>query len=113
LAGCLFVAWGNYVSPPVFSVVQSAQMIIWLMVGGSGTLLGPVLGAMAMSWLTLKIGTQQVVNASAILGAVLLLFVLLVPRGVAPMVTERLLPWLLSLRRPAATPHDIAQESNA
>ena len=63
LAGCLYVAWGNYVSPPVFSVVQSAQIIIWLMVGGVGTLLGPVLGAMAISWLTVKIGTQQVVNA--------------------------------------------------
>ena len=24
LAGCLFVSWGNYVSPTVFSVVQSA-----------------------------------------------------------------------------------------
>ncbi len=113
LAGCLFVAWGNYVSPPVFSVVQSAQIIIWLMVGGSGTLLGPILGAMAMSWLTVKIGTQQLVNASAILGAVLLVFVLLVPRGVAPMVTERLVPWLLSLRRPAAAPRDIAQEGKA
>jgi ABC-type branched-subunit amino acid transport system permease subunit len=113
LAGCLYVAWGNYVSPPVFSVVQSAQIIIWLMVGGAGTLLGPVLSAMAMSWLTVKIGTQQLVNASAILGAVLLLFVLLVPRGVAPMVSERFVPWLLSLRRPAAAPRDIAQETKA
>jgi len=94
-------------------VVQSAQIIIWLMVGGSGTLLGPILGAMAMSWLTVKIGTQQLVNASAILGAVLLVFVLLVPRGVAPMVTERFVPWLLSLRRPATVPGDIAQESKA
>ena len=113
LAGCLYVAWGNYVSPPVFSVVQSAQIIIWLMVGGVGTLLGPVLGAMAMSWLTVKIGTQQLVNASVILGAVLLVFVLLVPRGVAPMVTDHLVPWPLSLRRPSAAPRKIAQEGKA
>ena len=57
------------VSPPVFSVVQSAQIIIWLMVGGAGTLLGPVIGAMAISWLTVKIGTQQIVNANVVLGA--------------------------------------------
>jgi ABC-type branched-subunit amino acid transport system permease subunit len=113
LAGCLYVAWGNYVSPPVFSVVQSAQIIIWLMVGGVGTLLGPVLGAMAISWLTVKIGTQQLVNASVILGAVLLVFVLLVPRGVAPMVTDHLVPWLLSLRRPSSVPRKIAQEGKA
>jgi ABC-type branched-subunit amino acid transport system permease subunit len=113
LAGCLYVAWGNYVSPPVFSVVQSAQMIIWLMVGGVGTLLGPVIGAVAISWLTVKIGTQQVVNASVVLGAVLLVFVLLVPRGVAPMVTERLVPWLLSLRRAAVARREIAQGGKA
>jgi branched-chain amino acid transport system permease protein len=113
LAGCLYVAWGNYVSPPVFSVVQSAQMIIWLMVGGVGTLLGPVTGAVAISWLTVKIGTQQLVNASVVLGAVLLVFVLLVPRGVAPMVTERLVPWLLSLRRAAVARREIAQGGKA
>lgn len=101
LAGCLFASWGNYVSPTVFSVVQSAQIIIWLMVGGASTLLGPVIGCVAISWLTLEIGTQQVVNANVVLGAILLIFVLLVPSGLAPMITDRLVPWLVaSLRRP-------------
>ncbi len=113
LAGCLYVAWGNYVSPPVFSVVQSAQMIIWLMVGGAGTLLGPVIGAVLISWLTVKIGTQQTVNANVVLGAVLLIFVLLVPRGVAPVVTERLVPWLLSLRRPAVASREMTEGGKA
>lgn len=113
LAGCLFTAWGNYVSPTAFSVVQSAQIIIWLMVGGSGTLLGPVIGAVAISWLTVEIGTQQVVNANVVLGAILLVFVLLVPKGVAPMITEKFAPWALSLRRPAATPHQLPQEGKA
>jgi hypothetical protein len=60
-----------------------------------------------------KIGTQQVVNASVVLGAVLLVFVLLVPRGVAPMVTERFVPWLLSLRRAAVARREIAQGGKA
>jgi urea ABC transporter permease protein UrtC len=113
LAGCLFTAWGNFVSPTAFSVVQSAQIIIWLMVGGSGTLLGPVIGAVAISWLTVEIGTQQTVNANVVLGAVLLLFVLLVPKGVAPMVTERFVPWLLRLREPAVTARSIVREGKA
>jgi branched-chain amino acid transport system permease protein len=113
LAGCLFTAWGNFVSPTAFSVAQSAQIIIWLMVGGAGTLLGPVIGAMVLSWLTLKIGTQQTVNANVVLGAILLVFVVLVPKGVAPMITERLVPWLLSLRRPAASPRSVAREGKA
>jgi branched-chain amino acid transport system permease protein len=81
------------------------------MVGGPGTLLGPVIGAMAISWLTAKIGTQQIVNANVVLGAILLVFVLLVPKGVAPMFTERLVPWLVSLRRPASSPRHVARES--
>ena len=115
LSGCLFTAWGNFVSPTVFSVVQSAQIIIWLMVGGAGTLLGPIIGAMAMSWLTLKIGTQQTVNANVVLGAIMLLFVLLVPKGIAPMVTDRLIPWLLSFRQDhdERAPRPIAREGKA
>jgi branched-chain amino acid transport system permease protein len=113
LAGCLFTAWGNFVSPTAFSVAQSAQIIIWLMVGGAGTLLGPVIGAIVLSWLTLKIGTQQTVNANVVLGAILLVFVVLVPKGVAPMITERLVPWLLSLRQPAASPRSVAREGKA
>jgi ABC-type branched-subunit amino acid transport system permease subunit len=113
LAGCLFVSWGNYVSPPVFSVVQSAQIIIWLMVGGAGTLLGPIIGSTAISWLTVAIGTQQLVNANVVLGAVLLIFVLLVPKGIAPMITERLVPWLLGLRRPRTLPRRLAHEGKA
>jgi branched-chain amino acid transport system permease protein len=112
LAGCLFVAWGNYVSPTVFSVVQSAQIIIWLMVGGAGTLLGPVIGAAAISWVTVEIGTQQIVNANVVLGAILLVFVLAVPKGVAPMISDRLVPWLLSWRR-GVPPREAAQGSRA
>jgi urea transport system permease protein len=113
LAGCLFTAWGNFVSPTAFSVVQSAQIIIWLMVGGPGTLLGPVIGAMFISWLTVKIGTQQTINANVVLGGILLVFVLLVPKGIAPMVTDRLVPWLLSLRQTQAPPRPVAQERKA
>jgi ABC-type branched-subunit amino acid transport system permease subunit len=113
LAGCLFTAWGNFVSPTAFGVVQSAQIIIWIMVGGAGTLLGPVIGAVAISWLTTEIGTQQVVNANVVLGAILLIFVLLVPKGVAPMVTERLVPRLMSLRRDVGMPNKLPQEGKA
>jgi ABC-type branched-subunit amino acid transport system permease subunit len=111
LAGCLFASWGNYVSPGIFSVVQSAQIIIWLMVGGAGTLLGPLISAIALSWLTVEIGAQQLVNAGAVLGAILLVFVLLVPNGIAPMITERLVPWLWARRRYPPVSGNLAQES--
>ncbi|MCE2475999.1 MAG: branched-chain amino acid ABC transporter permease, partial [Alphaproteobacteria bacterium] len=44
LAGVLFAAWGAYVSPNVFSMTFTAQIIVWVLVGGLGTLSGAVLG---------------------------------------------------------------------
>jgi branched-chain amino acid transport system permease protein len=82
LAGCLFANWGSFVGPSVFSVVQSAQILIWVTVGGASTLLGPIIGSVLISWLTTTLGTQQMLNASLVLGFILLVFVLAVPGGI-------------------------------
>jgi urea ABC transporter permease protein UrtC len=110
LAGCLFATWGNYVSPNVFGIVQSAQVIIWLMVGGVGTLLGPIIGCFAISWLTAEVGTQQIIPANVVLGAILLIFVLLVPKGITPMITEQLVPRLTAVWRAIRACRSKAQE---
>ena len=86
LAGCLFTNWGGFISPTVFGLAQSAQIIIFVLVGGLGTLIGPIIGAVAIKYLITLIGTQQTLNADLILGVVLVGFVLLVPQGVVPLV---------------------------
>jgi len=93
LAGCLFANWGSFTSPTIFGLAQSAQIIIWVIVGGLGTLMGPVVGCVLIQWLTTQIGTQQTFNSNLVLGAILVLFVLLVPKGLVPsigMLLERL-----------------------
>ena len=84
LAGCLFANWGSFTSPTIFGLAQSAQIIIWVIVGGLGTLVGPMVGCMLIQWLTTQIGTQQTFNSNLVLGAILVLFVLLVPKGLVP-----------------------------
>ena len=103
LAGCLFANWGSFTSPTIFGLAQSAQIIIWVIVGGLGTLLGPVVGCVAIQWLTTQIGTQQTFNSNLVLGAILVVFVLLVPRGVVPSLGD-LIDRLRARRRPAAAP---------
>jgi branched-chain amino acid transport system permease protein len=100
------------VSPNVFGIVQSAQVIIWLMVGGVGTLLGPIIGCFAISWLTAEVGTQQIIPANVVLGAILLVFVLLVPKGITPMITEQLVPRLAAAWRNMRARRGNAQELN-
>ena len=103
LAGCLFANWGSFTSPTIFGLAQSAQIIIWVIVGGLGTLLGPVVGCVAIQWLTTQIGTQQTFNSNLVLGAILVVFVLLVPRGVVPSLGD-LIDKLRAGRRPAPAP---------
>ena len=81
--------WGAFISPTIFGLATSAQIIIWVMIGGLGTLIGPVLGAVSIQWLVTQIGGQQVLDANLVLGIILLVFVLLLPAGVVPTV-ERL-----------------------
>jgi ABC-type branched-subunit amino acid transport system permease subunit len=99
LAGCLFTNWGGFISPTVFSLATSAQIIIWVMVGGLSTLIGPIIGCIAIQYLVSSIGAQQVFNANLVLGAILLVFVLVVPRGVIPSLFA--LAQRLRLPRPA------------
>jgi ABC-type branched-subunit amino acid transport system permease subunit len=84
LAGALFANWGAFVSPNVFSLVMTSQIIIWVIVGGLGTLLGPIVGCLIMQYLATRLGTQQLANTNLIFGAIFLAFVLLVPRGLVP-----------------------------
>ena len=58
-AGCLFANWGNFVSPTIFGLAQSAQIIIWVIVGGRGTLIGPIVGCIGIQWLTTALGANQ------------------------------------------------------
>ena len=86
LAGCLYVNWGAFVSPGVFSISQSAQIIIWVIVGGRGTLIGPVISCVLLQWMVTRLGAQQTVDVNLVLGVILAVFVLLIPGGILPTV---------------------------
>jgi branched-chain amino acid transport system permease protein len=107
LAGCLFANWGSFVSPTIFGLAQSAQIIIWVIVGGRGTLIGPIIGCIGIQWLSAFLGANQstgsgspwaalLSNAPLVLGAILIAFVLLVPKGLVPTLGD----WGQALLRP-------------
>lgn len=97
LAGCLYANWGAFVNPGVFGLAQSAQIIIWVIIGGRGTLIGPMIGCIAIQWIVTALGGQQTVDTGLVLGVVLATFVMLIPLGIAPTV----IGWFT--RRQAAT----------
>jgi branched-chain amino acid transport system permease protein len=106
-AGVLFASWGSFIGPTVFGIAFAAQIIIWILVGGLGTLSGAVLGTVLIQYLTTWLGQSKSVatllgvskvDTSLVLGAVLILFVLLVPSGFIPTLRK-----LSPLRRSAGT----------
>ncbi len=88
LAGVLFCSGVGRVTPDVFNLYNAALTVIWVIVGGRGTLIGPVLGAFALFYLTSLLGTQSTVNNNLVLGAILVAFVLAVPKGVVPTLAD-------------------------
>lgn len=101
LAGALYAAWAEVVTPNLFSLQQSAEVIIWCIIGGLGTRFGPILGAAGLAYLKFLLGQQSGIDNMFIMGLVLVVFVLVLPRGLAPEIA-RLWLWLIGAnRRPA------------
>jgi len=93
LSGLLF-ANSVFVSPTMFSLPVSGQIIIWVIVGGLGTLIGPIIGCILMQMLTNYLGTLNQVSGlswldpNLVLGIILTAFVLLVPKGLVALVRD-------------------------
>ena len=85
LAGGLLGLFQSYMPPDAFALDTSAQLVIQTVMGGAGTLLGPLLGATI--WLYLYEGLQQVGSLGPywklILGIVFVVLVTVFRHGVA------------------------------
>ncbi len=82
LAGALYVPQIGIINPSEFAPGNSIEAVIWVAVGGRGTLIGPVIGAFLVNfgktWLT---GALPEVWLFA-LGALFIVVTLLLPKGV-------------------------------
>jgi len=82
VAGALYVPQVGIINPSEFSPANSIEAVLWVAVGGRGTLIGPVIGAFIVNfgktWLT---GALPEVWLFA-LGALFIVVTLLLPKGV-------------------------------
>lgn len=84
IGGGLFAAWGTFTNPSVFSLTQAAMVIIWVMVGGRGSLAGAIVGVAVVQWVSDaadKVVTEQ---TPLILGLTLILVIFVLPQGLVP-----------------------------
>ena len=83
VAGGLYAFYVSFIDPPsVFSPAMNLQIIAMVLLGGSGTLWGPVIGASVLSILREILWARFPFYHMALLGILIILVILFLPRGV-------------------------------
>jgi len=80
LAGALYAGFAGYASPELFFWLTSGHVLVMVVVGGAGTLVGPILGAVFFVFLEHQL--SQVTDLwPLVFGSIFMAFVLFAPQG--------------------------------
>lgn len=86
LAGAVSAPVIGIVAPNQFAVLPSILMIVWVAVGGRGTIYGPLVGALAVSWLRTRVSESRPEDWEYFQGLLFVVVVALVPGGLAGLL---------------------------
>ena len=89
VSGLLFVYYNKYIHPASLSITSSAEALLGVIAGGSGTLAGPIVGA-AIIVLLKNYVSGFIERWNMLMGFVFVLIVMFVPEGVVPGVRRLL-----------------------
>ncbi len=82
LAGALFVPQVGIINPDEFSPVNSIEVVVWVAIGGRGTLYGAVLGAVLVNYAKTKFTVWIADSWLFLLGGLFVLVTLFLPKGI-------------------------------
>lgn len=85
IAGLLYVYYNKYIHPTSLSLTTSAEGLLGVIAGGSGTLVGPLVGAALVTFLKSYV-SSYLDRWNMLLGFVFLIIVLVMPDGIVPGV---------------------------
>ena len=92
-SGAAYALMFAYAGSTLASIQYSIHPLLWTLLGGAATVLGPVLGTGLM--FVLVDVASSFTNASLLMvGAVLIALVLFFPKGILGSLRQRFLPWL-------------------
>jgi branched-chain amino acid transport system permease protein len=89
LAGGIHAYWITFLDPnSAFDIGVNVKMIIMAVFGGAGTVLGPVVGALALSAVSELLSSEVTSVASLFFGFVIVAAVVFMPRGMAQILRD-------------------------
>ncbi|HEX9061413.1 MAG TPA: urea ABC transporter permease subunit UrtC [Clostridia bacterium] len=93
LAGAVFVPQVGIISPAEMGIVPSVEMVIWVAIGGRGTLIGGIIGAILVN--TLKSGLSESFPSawSYFIGVAFIIVVLFMPSGLVGLFQTIQVKW--------------------
>jgi urea transport system permease protein len=89
IAGALYVPQIGIINPSEFSPINSIEAVIWVAVGGRGTLYGAVAGALLVNYAKTYFTTAIPEMWNYALGALFVLVTLFLPRGIVGLWSGR------------------------
>jgi branched-chain amino acid transport system permease protein len=109
VAGALQIHHIGYLTPELYGVENSFWPVTYVILGGLGTLAGPVIGTVVLTiiWEGLK-ATGITFGRYVIVGVILILAIIFLPRGLVS-IPEQVQEWLKRRRKkePSAEPADV------
>ncbi len=105
VSGALVTLDLGVISPAMFGVVPSIEMVIWVAVGGRNSLLGAIIGTLAVNF-----GKDFISSAFPdlwlyVVGAIFVLVVTILPQGIVGIATlTRRAPRIVAAAPPATVP---------
>lgn len=82
-AGAIYASWVHYIEPPdVFDVLYSVKAIVMVLLGGAGSVFGPLFGAAIFLSLEELVWRNYLQVHTGVLGLMIVLLVLFLPKGV-------------------------------
>ncbi len=88
VAGGMYATIDGFVSPPLIGFVLSTTLVIWVAVGGRGTLLGAVVGALLIQFLESELSDIILNFWEIALAIVFIAVVIAAPGGIVGLVDE-------------------------
>jgi urea transport system permease protein len=88
LGGGLYASTVGFVAPDIVGLVLSTQAIVWVAIGGRGTLIGPILATVAVIWLEQKVSSIDVKLWPLAIGALFIFAVFVFPNGILAKAKE-------------------------
>ncbi len=93
LSGAVYGLLFGYVGATFAAVQYSILPLLWVLLGGAGTIIGPFVGTLFMFYL-IDFSSEITSAYMVIAGVVLVLLTLFAPQGLVGEIRRRYLPWL-------------------